>query len=36
MLHYRIEDRDTYRAVYTVHFIEAFYALRCFQKKATQ
>ena len=29
-------DGDTYRAVYTVRFEEAIYALHCFQKKSTQ
>lgn len=29
-------DRDgTYRAVYTVRFVEAVYVLHCFQKKST-
>jgi phage-related protein len=29
-------DGDTYRAVYTVRFVEAVYVLHCFQKKSTR
>lgn len=29
-------DGDTYRAVYTVKFARAVYALHCFQKKSTK
>src|SRR5579859_4530227 len=30
------DDGDTFRAVYTVRFVEAIYVLHCFQKKATR
>jgi len=30
------QDRDTYRAVYTVRFAEAVYVLHAFQKKSTK
>jgi phage-related protein len=29
-------DGDTYRAVYTVRFVEVLYVLHCFQKKSTR
>lgn len=29
-------DGDTYRAVYTVRFVEAVYVLHCFQEKSTR
>ena len=29
-------DGDTYRAVYTVRFVEAIYVLHCFQKKMSK